>query len=139
MSQLSIEVSSNDGYVFIAIRHVFLDRFVHFLNVMVRIPRVEDQFDALAVDHDCGGDGTFVDVFSVNYYLLPLLVQQDTNAVFSCTHENVFMMGLPYFFFCHASTFHTIIKHPNGSLRARKPFLAFVHLSALISHSYVAR
>ena len=48
------------------------------------------QFDALVVDHDCGGDGTFVDVFSDNDYLPPLLVQHDSNAVFvvisSCTH-----------------------------------------------------
>ena len=35
----------------------------------------------------------------------------------------------PIFLLCHASTFHTIIKHPFGSLRARKPFLQFVHLS----------
>ena len=46
---------------------------------VVRISRVGEvythQFDALAVDQDCGGDGTFDDVFSVNYSLLPLLVQ----------------------------------------------------------------
>ena len=74
---------------------------------MVRILRVGEvhthQFDALAVDHDCGGDGTFVDVFSVNSSLLPLLVQHDSNAVFvvtsSCTHECVFVMCLPCFCF----------------------------------------
>ena len=65
---------------------VLLDRVVHFLDVMVRIPRVGEVhthlFDALAVDHDCGGDGPFVDVFSVNNSLPPLLVQHDSNVVF---------------------------------------------------------
>ena len=45
----------------------------------------------------------FVDVFSVNCSLSPLLVQHDTNAVFivvsSCTHEYVLVMCLPYFCF----------------------------------------
>ena len=59
--------------------------------------------------------------------------------IFSCTHEYVFVMCLPYFCFCHASTFHTMTKHPIGSLRARKSFLQFFHLSALISFSFVAR
>ena len=44
---------------------MLLDRLVHFLDVMVRIPQVGEvhthQFDALAVDHDCGGDGPFVE------------------------------------------------------------------------------
>ena len=74
-SQLSIEVSSNDGYVFIALRHVFLDRFVHLLNVMVRIPRVGEvhthQFDVLSVNDDRGSDGTFVDVLGVDDSLPP--------------------------------------------------------------------
>ena len=74
-SQLSIEVSSNDGYAFIAISHVFLDRFVHFLYVMVRIPRVVEvhthQFDVLSVNHDRGSDGTFVDVFGLDNSLIP--------------------------------------------------------------------
>ena len=52
---------------------MLLDRLVHFLDVVVRISRVGEvythQFDALAVDHDCGGDGTLVDVFSVNLVL----------------------------------------------------------------------
>ena len=95
------------GMYFFAICRVFLDRFVHFLDIMVRISRVGEvhthQFDALVVDHDCGGDDTFVDVFSVNYSLPPLLVQHDTNAVFvvvsSCTHEYVFVMCLPYLCF----------------------------------------
>ena len=46
---------------------------------VIRISQVGEvythQFDALAVDHVCGGDGTPVDVFSVKYSLLPLLVQ----------------------------------------------------------------
>ena len=78
-SQFGIEVSTNYGYVSFAIFSVLLDCSVHFLDVVVRIPRVEEvythQFDALGVDQDCGGDGTFVDVFSVNYSLLSLLVQ----------------------------------------------------------------
>ena len=53
-SQFSIEVSTNYGYVSFAIFSVLLDRAVHFLDVVVRIS---------------------VDVFSVNYSLLPLLVQ----------------------------------------------------------------
>ena len=44
---------------------VLLDRFVHFFDVMVRISRVGEiqthQFDALAVYHDRGGDGPFVE------------------------------------------------------------------------------
>ena len=78
-SQFSIEVSTNFWNVSFAIFSVLLDRSVHFFDVVVRISRVWEvythQFDALAVDHDCGGDGTFVDVFSVKYSLLPLLVQ----------------------------------------------------------------
>ena len=101
----AFEVTSNNLYVSFAICCVFLDRFVHFLDVMVRIHRVGEvhthQFDALAVDHDCGGDGPFDDVFSVNNSLPPLLVQHNSNAVFvvvsSCSHENVFMMCLPDF------------------------------------------
>ena len=36
-SQLSIEVSSNDWNVLVSVHHVFLDCFVHLLNVVVRI------------------------------------------------------------------------------------------------------
>ena len=85
-SQFCIEVFFNNGYVSFAICYVLLDRLVHFLDVMVRIPRVGEvhthQFDALAVDHDCGGDGPFVDLFSVNDSVPPLVVQHDSNAVF---------------------------------------------------------
>ena len=74
-SQFCIEVSSNDGYVSFVIFYELLDRLADFLDVMVRIPRVGEvhthQFDALAVDH----------VFVV---------------MFSCTHEYVFVMCLPY-------------------------------------------
>ena len=60
MSQFCIEGAPNNVYVPFAICCVLLDRFVHFLDVTVRIPRVAEvhthQFDALAVDHDCGGD-----------------------------------------------------------------------------------
>ena len=65
---------------------VHLDRFVHLLDVMVRITRVGEvhtrQLDALAVYHDRGGDGPFVDVFSINNSLPPLLVQHNSNTVF---------------------------------------------------------
>ena len=81
-SHFSIEVSTNKRNVFFAIFCVLLDRSVHFSDVVVRISRVGEanthQFDALAVDHDCVGDGTFVDVFSANYSLHPLLVLHDT-------------------------------------------------------------
>ena len=84
---------------------MLLDRFVHFLDVVVRTAGVgklhTHQFDALAVYHDCGGDGPFVDVFSINTSLPPLLVQHDSNTVFvvicSCSHEYVFVMCLPDF------------------------------------------
>ena len=50
---------------------------------MVRISRVEEvhthQFDELAVYHDRGGDGPFVDVFSIYNSLPPLLVQHNSN------------------------------------------------------------
>ena len=53
---------------------------------MVRISRVEEvhthQFDALAVNHDRGGDGPLVDVFSIYNSLPPLLVQHNSNTVF---------------------------------------------------------
>ena len=59
-SQFCIEVSSNNGYVSFAICRVLLDRFVHFLDVLVRITRVREvythQFDALTVCHDRGSD-----------------------------------------------------------------------------------
>ena len=72
---------------------------------MVRISRMGEiqtnQFDALAVYHDRGGDGPLVDVFSINDSLLPHLVQLNSNTVFlvvfSCSHEYVFVMCLPDF------------------------------------------
>ena len=95
-SQFSIEVSSNYRYVSFAVFCVLLDYLVHFSDVVICISRVGEaythQFDALAVDHGCGGDDTLVDVCSVNYSLFPLLVQKDTNAVFVV----IFMMCLPY-------------------------------------------
>ena len=127
-SQFCIEVSTNNGNVSFAISCVLLDRLVHFLDVMVRILRVEEvythQFNALAVDNDCGGDGAFVDVFGVNNSLPPLLVQHNSNA------GDV----SPIFLLCLVSTFHSIIFRPIGSLRSRIPFLRFFHLSALISY-----
>ena len=103
--QFCIEVSSNDKYVSFAICSVLLDRFVNFFEVMVRKSRVGEehthQFDALAVYHDRGGDGPFVDVFSINNYLPPLLVQHNSNTVFvvvfSCSREYAFVMCLPDF------------------------------------------
>ena len=80
---------TNSGYVSFAICRVLLDRFVHFLAVVVRISRVGEvdtthQFDALAVYHDRDGDGPFVDVFSINNSLPPLLVQHNSNARVCC-------------------------------------------------------
>ena len=104
-SQFCIEVSSNNRYVSFAICRVLLVRFVHFFDVLVRIHRVEEvhthQFDALAVYHDRGGDGPFVDVFGINNFLPPFLVQHNSNTlfvvVFSCSHEYVFVMCLTDF------------------------------------------
>ena len=74
-SQFSIEASSNFGYVSFVICCVLDDRLVHFLDVMIRISEVGEihthQFDALAVDHDCGGDGTLVDVFHFLFSKIP--------------------------------------------------------------------
>ena len=69
-SQLSIEVSSNDWNGLFIVRHVFLNCFVHLLDVVIRTFRVWEvhthQIDVLTVDQDHGLDGTFVDVFGVN-------------------------------------------------------------------------
>ena len=86
-------------------RHVFLDCFVHLLNVVVRILRVwkvrTHQFDVLTVHQDRGGDGTFVDTLCVDDSLPPPFVQHYSDSVFvvefSRSHENVFVMCLPYF------------------------------------------
>ena len=72
-SQFGIEVSTNYGYESFAIFSVFLDRSVHFLDVVVRISRVGEvhthQFDALAVYHDRGGDGLHSLMYSVSIVL----------------------------------------------------------------------
>ena len=39
-AQLSVEVSTNDRDVFLVVRHVSLDSFVHLFDVVVRILRV---------------------------------------------------------------------------------------------------
>ena len=71
-SQFCIEISSNNGHVSFAICRVFLDRLVHFLDVMVRMSRVREvhthQFDALAAYHDRGGDGRSL-MYSVSIIL----------------------------------------------------------------------
>ena len=64
------------------------------------------QFNALVVNHDCGNDGPFVDVFGIDNFLPPLPVQHDSNSVFivtfSCTHEYVFFGVSPKFLTCQA-------------------------------------
>ena len=61
------------------------------------------QFDVLSVNHDRGSDDTFVDVFGVGVddSLSPSFVQHNSDSVFvvefSRSHENVFVMCLPYF------------------------------------------
>ena len=102
-SQLCIEVSSNDWNVFPIIQHVFLNCFVHLLNVVTRKFRVWEvhthQFDVLAVYQDRGSDGTFIDALNVNNSFPPPFVQNDSNPVFvvlfSSSHEDVFVMCLP--------------------------------------------
>ena len=68
----------------------------------IRVGQVHThQVDALAVYHDRDGDGPFVDVFSANHSLPPLLVQHNSSTVFvvvfSRSHEFVFAMHLPDF------------------------------------------
>ena len=78
-SQSSIEVSSNYKVCIFCSFLCASRSSCTFFDVVFRISRVGEiythQFDALAVDHDCGGDGTLLDVFCVNYSLFPLLVQ----------------------------------------------------------------
>ena len=113
---------------------------MHFFDVVVRISRVEvvhtHQFDAFAIYHDRGGDGSFVDVISVNNSLTPLSVHHNSNTVFvvvfSCSHKYVFLVSSRFLTFL-VSTFRSIILHPICSLRARMPLLRFFHLSELIS------
>ena len=85
-------------------RHVCLDRFVHLLNVTVRIFRVGEvhthQFDVLSVNQDRGSDGTFVDVFGVDDSLPPPSVQHDSDSVFVVEFSDPMKMCvvcLPYF------------------------------------------
>ena len=59
------------------------------------------QLDVLTVHQDRGCDGTFVDVLSVDDSFPPPFVQHYSDSVFvvvfSSSHEDVFMMCLPYF------------------------------------------
>ena len=57
--------SSNNRYVIFAVCRVFLDCSVHVFNVVARISRVGD---ALVVYHDCGSDGSFVDVLGIGIF-----------------------------------------------------------------------
>ena len=82
---------------------MFLDCFVHLLDVVIRIFRVwvvhTHQIDVLTVDQDRGLDGTLVDVLGVNNSFSPPFVQHDPNSmfviVFSSSHEDVFVLRLP--------------------------------------------
>ena len=112
-SQLSIEVFSNDGYVFVTVRHVFLDCFVHLLNVVVRIFCVgkvhTHQVHVLSVHQDRSSDGTFVDVLCVDDSL-PTFCSTLFRLRVCCRifqiHENVFMVS-PIFQLVLVSTFHS--------------------------------
>ena len=104
-SQLCIEVSSNDRNALFVVPHVFLNSFVHLLDVVVRIFRVWEvhthQIDVLAVDQDRGFDGTLIDVIGVNNCFSPPFVQHDSNSVFviifPSTHKNGIVLCLPQF------------------------------------------
>ena len=82
---------------------MFLNCFVHLLDVVIRIFRVWEvhthQIDVLTVDQDRGLDGTLVDVFGVNNSFSPHFVQHDPNSmfviVFSSSHEDVSVLRLP--------------------------------------------
>ena len=84
--QLSVEVSSNNWYAIFAGIRVLLNCSVHFLDVTASIPWVEKitthQLDALKVYQNRCCDGWFVDVFAVNDFLSPPLIQHDSNSVF---------------------------------------------------------
>ena len=98
---------------------MFLNCFVHLLNVVIRIFRVgkvhTHQLDVLTVYQDRGGDGTLVDVLSVNDPFSPPFVQHNPNPVFiivfSSSHEDVFVMS-PIFQPAHASTLHSTKSRP---------------------------
>ena len=76
---------------------MFLNCFVHLLDVAIRIFRVWEvhthQIDVLTVDQDRGLDGTLVDVFGVDDSLPPPFVQPNSYSVFvvvfSSSRENV--------------------------------------------------
>ena len=76
-------------------------------------------------------------LLSIEDSLSPLLVQLNSNSefvvVFPCSHEYVFVMCLPISWLGKASKSRSVILHPVCNLRARKSFLRFFHLSALMS------
>ena len=84
---------------------MLLDCSVHFLNVMVSIPRAvkvpAHQLDAMMVDHDRCCGGPFVDVLSVidSFCASSCSVGFQTLFVLvsSCSHEDVILMRLPNF------------------------------------------
>ena len=105
LDQFGIDVSSHNLFAFLTRICVFLDCSVHFLNVMVSIPRVgkvhAHQHDALMVDRDRCCNGPFADVFSVIDSFSPFLVEWNSKPVFllifSCSYEDVPLMRLPNF------------------------------------------
>ena len=84
---------------------MFLNSFVHLLDVVVRIFRVWEvhthQIDVLAVNQDRGFDGSFIDVLGINDYFPPPFVQHDPNSmfvvVFPSSHKYVFVLCLRKF------------------------------------------
>ena len=84
---------------------MFLNSFVHLLDVVIRIFRVWEvhthQIDVLTVDLDRGFDGTLADEFGVNDSFSPPFVQHDPNSmfviVFPSFHKYVFVLCLPKF------------------------------------------
>ena len=117
---------------------MFLNCFVHHLDVVIRIFRVWEvhthQFDVLTVYQDRGNDGTLVDVLSVNNSFPPPFVQHNSDSVFvvvfSSSHEDVFVMCLQP---AHVSTSHSVKSRPTCIPRVQLPILRFFHLSALTS------
>ena len=120
--------------------HVFPNCFEHLLKVVIRTFRVvkvhTHQFDALAVYHDRGGDGPFVDALNVNDYFSPPFVQHNSNTafviVFSSSHEDVFVMSPKITDnSCLHVSFKKIASHlyPSSSVTNSSIF----HLSALTS------
>ena len=62
------------NFEFVKFAFIFLKKVIIFTEWFLL------QFDALAVDHDCGGDGLFVDVFGIYIFLPLLLVQHNSNS-----------------------------------------------------------